>query len=162
MNAEQVAVQTPPPVEAAAPVATPAPVEAVTTTPVPAPVEGAIGAEPSMPQSWFEAAQKFLDQYMPAWASELVVFGLAFFLLGFLLKIFGRMLIFTLIAGILVVAILHYAHVIALDMEVVRLWLGIGKTTLQEIPGTFLAWTRGHIIAVVSAIVGFLLGWTVG
>lgn len=159
MNAEQVAMQTPP-VETA-PMTTPVPVEAAANAPVTMPVEG-MTTEPTMPQSWFESAQKFLEGYLPAWASELLVFGLAFFLLGFLLKSFGRILVFTIIAGIIVVAILHYAHVISLDMELIRHWLGIGKTTLQEAPGAFVSWARGHIIAVISAIVGFLVGWKLG
>lgn len=158
MNADQVATQTPPAVETAAA----APVETVAAAPMTTPVDGVIAAEPTSPQSWFESAQKFLEGYMPAWASELLVFGLAFFLLGFLLKSFGRMLVFTILAGLIVVAILHYAHVISLDMELIKHWIGMGTASLQEVPGLFFAWAKMHVIAVVSAIVGFLVGWKLG
>ena len=157
MNAEQVAIQTP--VETTP--TTPVPIETAANAPATMPVE-TVTTEPTMPQSWFESAQKFLEGYLPTWTSELLVFGLAFFLLGFLLKSFGRVLVFTIIAGIIVVAILHYVHVISLDMELIRHWLGIDKTTLQEAPGAFIGWSREHLIAVVSAIVGFLVGWKLG
>lgn len=121
-----------------------------------------IPSESSMQQSWFQMIQNFFVGY-PTWAVEVGVFGVGGLLIGFLFRSIGRLLVLLAILGIAIAVILHYTHVIILPVTKIKIFLGLQDvSTIQEGFQVFATWSREHLVALLSLIVGLLLGWTLG
>jgi hypothetical protein len=147
MNAEQVM----PPVSVAPDAALPIP-----------PMPETIPVPEATAKSWFESIHQQLRDYLPGWAIDLISFGLIFFIIGFLLKSFGKYLVYAVLAAALVITALYYAKVIHLDLVTIKYWSGIGGESVKAAPTLFIEWAKAHPVAWVSGIIGFLLGWKVG
>ncbi len=114
-------------------------------------------------QSWYEMLRAQFPETVPAWALEVGVFGVGSFLLGFLFKCCGRLLTVALVVGIAVLLGLHYSNVMPLDVTYWKALLGLADVTaFQEVPAVFFAWGKEHVVACVSVVVGFMLGWKLG
>lgn len=139
------------------------PTEAVETMPTAAEIPvSVIPSEGYMQQSWFEMIQNFFVGY-PMWAVELGVFGVGGLLVGFLFKGIGRFLVLLAILGISIAVILHYTQVVVLPVAKIKTLLGLRDVfSIQEGFQVFAAWSREHLIALLSLIVGLLLGWKLG
>ncbi|MBY0109937.1 MAG: hypothetical protein K2X90_02385 [Candidatus Babeliaceae bacterium] len=119
-------------------------------------------AQTSSTQGWLDAIKERLSNQEP-WAIELVVFGLGGFVAGFLLKNFGRMALIVLAVALAVVVALHYTHVYDMPLEKLQAVLGISDlNTFQDLINAKVAWCQNHPVALVSALVGLLVGWKVG
>jgi uncharacterized membrane protein (Fun14 family) len=131
----------------------------IATTPVAveAPVAPAMSS-----QGWLETIKERFSSQEP-WAIELVVFGLGGFVAGFLLKNFGRIALILLAVAVVAVLGLHYTHVYNMPFERVQAFLGISDlNTFQDIITMKIAWGKEHPVAIISAVVGLLVGWKVG
>lgn len=130
----------------------------VTNAPVEMVVEEVPMRVPSLAQGWFEQLQEKFPGY-PSWALELVVFGLGALIAGFLLKCCGRFVAMVFIALVVVLAVLHYAHIMPFNFA----FFGLQDIhSLNELFQACFAWGKAHVIACVSAVVGFLIGWKLG
>ena len=149
MNVENVAtVQIIEPVESSA---------VITDTVVSLPVEGEV-----MYQSWYKTISSYLAEY-PSWVLDVGVFGVGALLLGVLIKNFGRYIIFSLIAAVVIMLALNHLHVITFSVNNLRQVLGLQDIhSVGEFSTELLAWSKAHVVACVSAIVGFLVGWQLG
>lgn len=115
-----------------------------------------------MQQSWLELVRNQFKDY-PPWAVELGTFGIVFLLLGFIVKSFGKSLALSLLILLIVIAGLHYVNLVPIDIIRVKEFLGLQDATLlQDVPTIFAAWAREHVLACVSAVVGFMVGYQLG
>ncbi len=116
----------------------------------------------SSTQGWLDAIKERLSGQEP-WAIELVIFGLGGFVAGFLLKNFGKMALIVLAVALAVVVGLHYTHVYDMPFEKLQAFLGISDlNTFQDIINAKVSWCQNHPVALVSALVGLVVGWKVG
>jgi len=116
-----------------------------------------------MQQSWYTLISNYFKDY-PAWAVELGAFGITSLILGFLCKSFGKtvailvLLITVLFAGLWYLQLMPESFLINL-----KLFVGLQETsTLHDVPAVFIPWAREHVIACVSAVVGFVVGYKLG
>lgn len=92
----------------------------------------------------------------------LACFGISFFC-GFLLKRFGRTLILSLVFFILGILLLHYLDVVHIDFTKIQQFLGIkSQDTVESVMGSITTWLKDQFLFVVSAVIGFLIGYIVG
>jgi len=113
-------------------------------------------------QGWLDAIKERFSTQEP-WAIELVVFGLGGFVAGFLLKNFGKLALMLLAVALVVIVGLHYTHVTEIPFEKLQAFLGISDlNTVQDIINMKIAWAKDHPVAIVSGVVGLLVGWKVG
>jgi len=153
MNVDNVAA-----VQDAAAVANPEVGTEVTQAAVAMPVaEGEV-----MYRSWYQTLSSYFEGY-PSWVMEVGVFGVGALVLGVLLKNFGRYVIFGLVAAAVIIAALSYLHVISFSVMNLRQILGIQDIhSVQDFGTEFVAWAKTHVIACISAVVGFFVGWQLG
>lgn len=119
-------------------------------------------APTSSAQGWLDSIKERFSSQEP-WAIELVVFGLGGFVAGFLLKNFGKLALIVLAVALVLIVGLHYTHVYDMPFEKLQAFLGISDlTTVQDIINMKIAWAKDHPVAIVSGVVGLLVGWKVG
>ncbi len=113
-------------------------------------------------QGWLDVIKERFNSQEP-WAIELVIFGLGGFVAGFLLKNFGRIALILLAIAVVSILGLHYTHLYDMPFEKLQALLGISDVnTLQDIITMKIAWAKDHPVAIVSGVVGLLVGWKVG
>jgi uncharacterized membrane protein (Fun14 family) len=113
-------------------------------------------------QGWLDAIKERFNSQEP-WAIELVIFGLGGFVAGFLLKNFGKIALIVLAVALAAIVGLHYTHVYDMPFEKLQEFFGISQAnTLQDIFNAKIAWCKDHPVALVSAVIGLLVGWKVG
>lgn len=137
--------------------------ETINETPVAAVViDTPVEAPMAHSASWLDSIkERFGGQ--ESWAVELVTFGLAGLVLGFLLKNFGRIASLIIAAAFIAVLVLHYTHVYEMPYEKLLEVLNVPSTaSMQDIINAKIAWSKDHLVAVVSGLVGVLVGWKVG
>jgi|GEM_PF-6749427 uncharacterized membrane protein (Fun14 family) len=135
--------------------------QSVDTIAVPEVVETPVAA-PEMSSNWLDSIKERFSGQEP-WAVELVVFGLGGFVAGFLLKNFGKLLLLLLAAALIVVLALHYTHVNEMPFEQLQALLGISSfQNVQDIITVKIAFCKEHPVALVSGVVGMMVGWKVG
>ncbi len=112
--------------------------------------------------SWFNTIKERLSGQEP-WAVELVVFGLSGFVAGFLLKNFGRLVFVAALIAAAVFAAFHFTHIYEFPIEQLKAFFGIADlSSLQAIVAAKIELCKEHPVAVLSAVVGALVGWKVG
>lgn len=115
-----------------------------------------------MQQSWYEMLSKQFKAY-PSWAVDLGIFGVVFLIIGFLVKSFGRYFFLTLLAFAAAVAAAYYFDFAPEFLTELKEFLGLQEMqVLGDIPTVFVAWARGHALACIGAVLGFIVGYTIG
>jgi len=85
------------------------------------------------------------------------------FISGFLIKKYGRYVVCILFIAGLSICILAYLNVATIDWVKARVVLGISNTqTLDGLWQLYTTWIKEHILAAVSIVVGFLIGYRIG
>lgn len=116
------------------------------------------GAVPT--QGWLDSIKERFASQEP-WAIELVIFGLGGFVLGFLLKNFGKLMVIGAVVAVALIIGLHYTHVY--PFEKLQALLGFPEIhNVHELLKEKIVWGKEHPVALVSGIVGLLVGWKVG
>jgi uncharacterized membrane protein (Fun14 family) len=94
------------------------------------------------------------------WLPELAMYGGIGFLVGFLLKNFGRAIIGTVVVVLATLIVLQYAGLMTTSVTGV---LGLpGISSFQEGLDFAVNWVKLHIPGVIGLIVGTALGWKIG
>lgn len=115
-----------------------------------------------METNWFETIKTKLQNY-PEWVFDVGVFGLVGFVVGFVFKNFGKVLLFGAIGLIIGLGILHYAHIISVNMNQIKDILGLAAAnTIDDGVRIYSDWARLHIVGLLAAAVSFCIGWKVG
>jgi hypothetical protein len=115
-----------------------------------------------MQQSWYEMLSKQFKAY-PAWAVELGIFGIVFLILGFLVKSFGRYFFLTILGIAACIAAAYYFDFAPGFITELKDFMGLhNMKVLGDIPTIFIAWARGHAIACIGAVIGFVVGYSIG
>ena len=136
--------------------------ENIGTVPTVVDIAAPVANEAIVQRNWYEIVSGHFEGY-PTWAVEVGIFGVGALVLGFLCKTIGRYLFFAVIAAALLLFALSYTHVVSINMLQVKQFLGIQDiASLQDLGTVLLAWGRVHVVAVISLVVGFILGWKLG
>lgn|GEM_PF-3910739 len=115
-----------------------------------------------METNWFEAVRSKLQDY-PEWLFDAGVFGILGFVIGFVFKNFGKVLLFGAIGLFLGLGILHYAHIIVVNITQIKEIFGLAAAhTIDDGVHIYSDWARLHIIGILAGIVSFCIGWKVG
>jgi uncharacterized membrane protein (Fun14 family) len=123
---------------------------------------GEIVAPSGSTQGWFEAIKERFNSQEP-WAIELIVFGLGGFVAGFLLKNFGKIALIILAVTVAVIVGLHYTDMYHVPFENLQAFVGVSDfNSFQTIINAKMIWCKDHPVAVVSLVIGLLVGWKVG
>lgn len=85
------------------------------------------------------------------------------FISGFLIKKYGRFVIVILLVAGLSMGVLAHFNVITIDWVKIKMLLGISEIhTLDNVRQVYSAWIKEHIVAIISVIIGFLIGHRAG
>lgn len=115
-----------------------------------------------MQQSWYVLLSKQFKAY-PSWAVDLGIFGIVFLILGFLVKSFGRYFFLCLLAVVAALAAAYYFDFAPGFLTELKEFLGLhDMQVLGDIPAIFIAWAREHALACIAAVLGFIVGYTIG
>ncbi len=85
------------------------------------------------------------------------------FISGFLIKKYGRYVVcIVLVTGACIWG-LAYLKVITIDLMKAKAILGISETqTVESLWNIYGIWIKEHILAAVSIVIGFVIGYRVG
>lgn len=112
--------------------------------------------------SWWNKLLSYFPGY-PQWIFEggfAVIIG---FFTGFIVKIFGKPLLYGLVTLIVAGFILHYFGLIDLHFEKFKAMMGITEIPTLDVAFTnVLTWMKEHIALCIGAGVGFVFGWRMG
>lgn len=85
------------------------------------------------------------------------------FLLGFLVKRYGRVVVTIMISLAVIFGILSYLQIISIDWVQIRSLMGIDESaSLDTLFQTIVTWIKDHVKIVVSALFGFFVGYKAG
>lgn len=85
------------------------------------------------------------------------------FLLGFLVKRYGRAVTTIVISLVVIFGALSYLQLISINWEQVRTVMGIDESaSLDTLFQTIVMWVKDHVKIVVSALFGFFIGYKAG
>lgn len=94
---------------------------------------------------------------------EIFAYAAVGFITGFLLKKYGRFLILFFLIAVLSLWGLNYLNIITIDIVKIKTLLGISEfSTVDSIWKTYSFWVKEHIIATITILIGFLIGYHVG
>lgn len=114
-----------------------------------------------MESNWFETIKTKLQEY-PAWVFDCAVFGIIGFVAGFVIKNFGKLVLFGILALIVGLAGLHYGNIVSVNVSQIKAILGLAAAhTIDDGIRIYSAWAQHHAIGVISATVAFFIGWKV-
>lgn len=112
-----------------------------------------------------EVWQKVSDytKTYPIWWVHVVSGFLVGFFAGFILKMFGKPLLYAVLILTVANYFLYYFGIVEFHSDVFLQSIGLTELpTMQNVTSTTTAWIGDHIIACLSGIVGFLFGWRLG
>src|SRR5690242_2249384 len=85
------------------------------------------------------------------------------FLSGFLVKRYGRVVVTIVISLAVIFGALSYMQIISIDWTQIRSIMGIDESaSLDTLFQTIIMWIKDHVKIVVSALVGFFIGYKAG
>lgn len=119
-------------------------------------------------QGWFDTIkskiEEFIGQFELSW-EQLTQLGIALaagITLGFLVKRYGRQTIFFLIffAGLLFG--LEYLNVITIQWTNLKDLVGLAPAeTVEGVARGYFDWAQKNVVAVVTGLIGFLIGYKI-
>lgn len=99
----------------------------------------------------------------PDWVSEGVVAAFLGLVIGFLARILGRLVLMTLVTAVLIGFGLHYFGIISFHIQPLLKFLGLTQWPgFSELLSSFFTACKAHLMACVTLILGFILGWQLG
>ena len=120
------------------------------------------GAPAGSHESWYHMLQSKLPK-VESWAFDLLVCGIVAFVAGFMLKNFGKMLIFALVIAFAVAYGLDATQYYAVPWNDIWSWFGFGHvSSWAQAVDTIITWVKEHPMGFVSAALGLIIGWKVG
>lgn len=119
--------------------------------------------------SWWESFKHFISQTMDrmhltvADISHMIVFFIGGFLLGVILRRYGRFFLSTLIVLIVIFALFDYLGIVSLQWSRVQQVTGVNPNyTLVQCWQAVVLLVRGNLLVTFSTVIGFLVGYGVG
>lgn len=105
--------------------------------------------------------EKIVDSQL--WLTEGILWGGCAFVLGFLLKNFGKQVIGVLFIMALTVILLQYGGMLSVSFEQLLHRIGIPVFhSFKELTNFGSMTIQNHIVGVLAALIGFALGWKLG
>lgn len=99
----------------------------------------------------------------PDWVGESLVAAFLGLVMGFLVRILGRLILMMLVTAVAIGFGLHYFGVISFHTQPLLRFLGLAQWPgFSELLASFFAACKAHIMACVTLIIGFILGWQLG
>lgn len=84
------------------------------------------------------------------------------FLCGFVIKKYGKYLLFSIVFGGIVLGFLYYMNVTVIDFVKLKALVGVAETdTFDLIIKHYFEWIRTHALLSVLGIIGFIIGYKV-
>jgi uncharacterized membrane protein (Fun14 family) len=112
-------------------------------------------------QGWWQDLISFFKGY-PAWLVELGFAAILGFLTGFLVKNFGKYLLFIVVTLIVSGYLLSYFNLATFDFIQIKKFFGIVEIpSFDRLFQVLTTWARNNTAICVGAIVGFMLGWSI-
>lgn len=111
-------------------------------------------------QSWFDNVWQKLGDWniSKGFLVELLVFLLCGFIIGFVLKNFGRHIILIIIGSIISIWLLEMFQIISINYSAIESIVGASPhATISELLSFLLTWVKEHIAQCVAAILGFYI-----
>jgi uncharacterized membrane protein (Fun14 family) len=103
-----------------------------------------------------ESIKAYLADYN-VWLPELVLYSTIGFLLGFLLRNFGRIIISVLAIVLVTLIVLQYTGMMTTSLpEMIGL---SGVSSLQDGIDIAILWVKNHVMGVVGLLLGLSLGF---
>lgn len=103
-----------------------------------------------------ESIKAYLADYN-VWLPELVIYSTIGFLLGFLLRNFGRIIISVLAIVLVTLIVLQYTGMMTTSLpEMIGL---SGVSSLQDGIDMAILWVKNHVMGVVGLLLGLSLGF---
>lgn len=94
---------------------------------------------------------------------NLLMYLCAGFFVGFFFKKFMHYLLVSILISIGVLYIFNILNIVVIDIVRLKSLFGISPTdTVQSLSATYLDWMKSNVPLVVSATVGFIIGYKVG
>lgn len=112
--------------------------------------------------SWWNQFMGYFSGY-PVWLVEGCFAIIVGFLFGFIMKLFGKPLLYAI--AILFVAdyLLSYFGFIEFHFDQVQQALGIVEIPTIDVAFSNLwSWMKEHVVLCIGALIGFAFGWRVG
>ena len=83
--------------------------------------------------------------------------------LVFLAKSLGKMFFFALLAAAVALGAVYYFNIAPEFLAQIKDFFGLHDANmLGDVPTIFLAWARLHVVACVGALIGFVVGYSIG
>lgn len=107
---------------------------------------------------WQQLVQQFNMQSVEIF--QLIFYGGAAFIIGFLIKRYFRSLFIGLILSLIFIAFLHYAQIITLDVGKLNEFIGFGRAdTLENYFKILVLWIKNNLVLAAATFLGFLIGY---
>lgn len=112
--------------------------------------------------SWWNQIMGYFSGY-PVWLIEGSFALLAGFLFGFIMKLFGKPLLYAVVTLVIAGYVLSYFGFIEFHFEQIQQALGIIEVPTIDIAfSNVISWMKEHVIICIGAVIGFAFGWRIG
>lgn len=112
--------------------------------------------------SWWNQLMGYFSGY-PVWLVEGSFALIIGFLFGFMMKLFGKPLVYAIVTLVVADYVLGYFGFIEFHFEHVQKMLGIVEIpTIDVAFSSLISWMKEHIVLCVGALIGFAFGWRMG
>lgn len=106
-----------------------------------------------------ESIKSYLADYT-VWLPDLVIYGGVGFLIGFLLRNFGRIIVSVLAIVLITLIVLQYTGMMTTSLpDMVGL---SGVSSVQEGIDMAILWAKNHVMGLIGLLVGLSLGFKLG
>lgn len=113
--------------------------------------------------SWWNKLLSYFQGYAPQWVIEGGFALIVGFFLGFIVKIFGKPLLYGLVTLIVAGYIVSYFGFADFHFEKMKAMMGITEIPALDVAfSNTIAWMKEHIGLCIGAGIGFVFGWRMG
>lgn len=106
--------------------------------------------------------QVYFQEY-PTWVPEAVAGAFVGVCVGFLARIFGRYLVFSMLAFALAGALMQNAGLVTFNFDGITALLGLDSIpSASTCFGTISFWAKEHFAAFGFSLLAFVVGWRLG
>jgi uncharacterized membrane protein (Fun14 family) len=125
-------------------------------------MDNGIGMPTQSHQSWYSALQHKLS-HVDKWAFDLLVCGIISFVVGFVCKNFGRMLILGIFLALAIAYGVDAMGYYAVPWDTIQTWLGFEQvSSWSQAVDEIILWIKQHPAGFAAGALGFIIGWKVG
>lgn len=115
-----------------------------------------------MNENWLDAIRTKLQEY-PDWLFDVGIFGVMGFVFGFVMKTFGRIILFGCIGLVVGLSVLHYSNIVVVNVVQIKSIAGLASAnTIDDALRIYSEWAKLHAVGLLAGVVSFCIGWKVG